>query len=351
MVLSGWPRVSETFALNELLALEAAGLLAVVVATKPGDLALVQPAVARLQAPVHVLADGSLAEQTDELVALASGRVDALHGYFAHRPASLAEAAGRRLGVPFGFSAHALDVRKVDGDELRRRATAAACVIACNPETARSLKAVGAPVTMLAHGVDTTGFAPTPLPSACAGLELLAVARLVAKKGFPVLVEAMAKVATPVRLRIVGDGPERGALEAAIERFGVGDRVRLLGRTTHDALPSMFASVHAVVVPSVVDGAGDRDGLPNVVLEAMACGRAVVASDVAAIAQAVRPDDTGLLVPPNDPIALADALGALAARPERCGELGERARRMVEQEYELTSCTARFVQALEKAYG
>lgn len=351
MVLSGWPRVSETFALNELLALEEAGRLGLAVATKVGDTALVQPAVARLRTPVHVLQGTTFADQVDELTALATDRVDALHGYFAHQPAALAEAVATRLGLPFGFSAHALDVRKVEAAELQRRATAAACVVACNPETVRALQEVGAPVTMLAHGVDTAGFVPRPLPAMAGPLELLAVGRLVAKKGFPVLVEAMAKVAAPVRLRIVGDGAERPAIEAAIERFGVADRIELVGRCTHAELPALFASAHAVVVPSVVDAAGDRDGLPNVVLEAMASGRAVIGSDVAAVAQAVRPGLTGVLVAPGDPVALADAIEGLAARPETLERLGTGARQMVEREYELTGCTARFVEALEKAYG
>jgi glycosyltransferase involved in cell wall biosynthesis len=106
-----------------------------------------------------------------------------------------------------------------------------------------------------------------------------------------------------------------------------------------------------VVVPSVIDTAGDRDGFPNVVLEAMACGRAVVASDVSAIARAVRPGSTGMLVTPGDPAALADALRTLAEDRDACARLGRGAREMVRNDFDLARCAARFVQALEAAYG
>ena len=130
---------------------------------------------------------------------------------------------------------------------------------------------------------------------------MLAVGRLVAKKGFDVLVEAAARVERPFRLRIVGEGPEREALERRISSAGLGGRIELCGPRTHAELPGEYASADLVVVPSVVDPTGDRDGLPNVVLEAMACARPVVASDVAAIATAVTPGETGLLVPASRP--------------------------------------------------
>lgn len=356
MVLSGWPRVSETFALNELLALEEAGMLGLVVATKAGDDALVQPGCARLRTPVQVLAAGDAAAQAAELVALAAGTaIDGVHGYFAHRPADVAERAARALGVRHGFSSHALDVRKVTRDELAARAASAAVVVACNQDVAASLAEAGADVHLLPHGVDATTFTPAAGGAATAAadapLELVAVGRLVAKKGFDVLLAALAEVRRPYRLRIVGDGPERAALEKAAADHGVLGAVTFAGRCTHAELPGLLRSADVVVAPSVVDANGDRDGLPNVVLEAMACGRAVVASDVAAIATAVRPGHTGVLVPPRRPDALAAAIDALAASPAERDRLGRNARACVEDEFELSRCTARFVHALEVAYG
>jgi len=110
VVVSGWPRLSESFALNELLALKQAGMLAGVFATKRGDIDGRHPAVAALDPYVTYLSDdASDTQQADELVAALGETVDGVHGYFAHQPAAVARLAAERLGVPFGFSAHAKD--------------------------------------------------------------------------------------------------------------------------------------------------------------------------------------------------------------------------------------------------
>jgi glycosyltransferase involved in cell wall biosynthesis len=129
------------------------------------------------------------------------------------------------------------------------------------------------------------------------------------------------------------------------------DRVELVGRCTHATLPGYYAAADVVVVPSVVDSTGDRDGLPNVVLESMASQRPVVASAVAAIPAAVRDGVTGTLVPPRDPDALAGALAALIDSPARRAELGRTARLTAETEFGLGRRTGEFCRVLERAYG
>jgi glycosyltransferase involved in cell wall biosynthesis len=333
VVTSGFPRRSETFALNELLELERRGLLAAVLATKPGDGAPPHPGVQTLLPKLALVSD------PDEAARVASDAgATAFHGYFAHRPAEVAALAAAELDVPHGFSAHARDVRKVD--DLGARAAAAACVIACNDDVAADLRGAGARPTLVPHGVDLDRFRPSPAP-ARRELALLAVGRLVPKKGFDVLVAAAARLTFPFRLRIVGDGPERERL------VGLDERVELAGPVTHDELPALYAAADVVVVPSVEDADGDRDGLPNVVLEAMASCRPVVASDVGAIASA----GAGLLVPPGDPGALAAALTDLARRPARRRRLGEHARQQAEARFGLVACTDRLCRVLEEAYA
>jgi glycosyltransferase involved in cell wall biosynthesis len=351
LVLSGWPRVSETFAINELLALQRAGMLAAAFAIKPGDRTLCQPDVAALDEHVEVLPDSTADEQA-AIVAerLATTPVAGVHGYFAHQPAAVAEIAANRLGVPFGFSAHALDVRKVTRGELARRAAAAAVVVACNADVAAALRNAGAMPRLVGHGVDAERFAPNELHHGD-GLRLLAVGRLVAKKGFDVLVDTMTRVDPTVTLTIVGDGPEREELLAAIAARGLTDHITIAGRITHDALPAVYAAADAVVVPSRVDRSDDRDGLPNVLLEAMSSGRPVIASDVAAIGTAVRDGHTGLLVPSDDPVALAHAIDALRRDPVRRRRLGDAAREHVLTHHELASCSRHLVATLEQAYG
>lgn len=350
VVMSGFPRRSETFALGELLALEERGVLDSIFATKPGEAGLTQPGCERLLGKVQVLPEGDPACQAAFVADRLAGRsVGGVHGYFAHTPAEVAAGAAALLGLPYGFSTHARDARKVAPPVLAERARKAACVVACNTDVAEEIKRGNASVHLLPHGVDLRRFRPRPQRHADE-LRLLAVGRLVEKKGFHVLLAAAARLDFPFRLRVIGDGPERGRLSEIIKTRGLGERVTLEGALTHAELPEAYADADAVVVPSILDSSGDRDGLPNVVLEAMACARPVVASRISAVGCAVREGETGLLVPPGDAGALASAIGLLAAAPTLRERLGRRGRVRVERDYEVGRCTERFCELLTSVY-
>ena len=137
----------------------------------------------------------------------------------------------------------------------------------------------GANVHLAPHGVDLERFVRQPFPEMKV-LKLLAVGRLVEKKGFHVLIDAAARLRVPFELEIVGEGPEEKRLTELIRAHNLGSKIRLCGPKTHEDLPEAYSRAHVLVAPSIVDQIGDRDGLPNVVLEAMACGRPVIASDV-----------------------------------------------------------------------
>ncbi len=349
VVLSGFPRRSETFALNELLALEAHGLLGKIFATKPGDGSTPQPGTEQLLHRVELLREATPERQGAEAASrLVGSDVAGIHAYFAHTPTAVAAAAAGALRVPYGFSVHARDARKIDQCELARRGRDAACVIACNTDVAGELRQVGVDVHLIPHGVDLERFRPRPFPPDWP-LRLLAVGRLVPKKGFYILLRAVARLSIPFRLDVVGDGSERASLSGLAAALELRDRVAFLGAATHDMLPSIYAESHAVVVPSVQDETGDRDGLPNVVLEAMASERPVAASDVGAIGSAVAGGETGLLVPPGDVAALAQALEAIADPAVR-NAMGHASRLRVERDYELGRCTDRLHRLLTAAY-
>jgi glycosyltransferase involved in cell wall biosynthesis len=351
VITSGFPRRSETFALHELLALDRAGMLAGIFATKPGDGTAPHPGSDRLLRSVRVLGAGSAPDQGDEVAGLLrDAHVTGVHGYFAHAPGAVAAEAARRLGIPFGFGVHARDARKIAPAELAARARAAACVITCNEDAAREVARAGAGSHLVRHGVDLDRFRARPTP-AHPELRLLAVGRLVEKKGFHVLLDAVQRLAVPYRLRIVGDGPERGRLARDVRAAGLEARVELAGALTHARLPAEYAAADIVVVPSVADASGDRDGLPNVALEAMASARAVVASDVGALSTAVLDGETGLLVHPDEPAALAQALGRLAADDGLRNRFGRCAREHVEHRFELGACTRRLCEVLGTAYA
>lgn len=351
VVLSGFPRRSETFALGELGALARAGVLQAVFATKPGDGLEPHDDAARLSHAVTYLPEADSRTQADVLVrSLLHRRPAAIHGYFAHRPADVAQQAAARLGVPFGFSVHARDGRKVDAATLRARALAAACVVTCNHDACATLEAIGVTPRLIPHGVNLSRFTQgdwTPgVP-----LQVLTVGRLVPKKGFDILLRALAQVRAAWRLRIVGDGPQRAALSGLATELGIGARIDWHGVATHAELPALYHAAHVVAVPSVIDDSGDRDGLPNVVLEALACGRAVVATRVGAITSAVHHGRTGWLVDAGDVAGLAARLDAVSARPGDASRVAAAGRNYVARHYEGHACAGRFVETLAACYA
>lgn len=350
VVTSGFPRRSETFALNELLALDARGMLAGIFATKPGEPDGWQPGAAALASRVEVLPGGTSQAQATALAGrLAGRRLSGLHAYFAHTPCEVARHAAGLLSVPFGFSMHARDARKVSPETLRTRAREARCVVACNPDVATELGDAGGSLHLVPHGVDLARFTVAPRPDGD-GLHVLAVGRLVPKKGFDVLVRAVARLGHDVALRIVGEGPERPGLERLIAETGCRDRAVLAGARTHAALPADYAWADVVVVPSVVDASGDRDGLPNVVLEAMAAGRPVIGTRTGAISSAVEDGASGWLVDAGSVEGLVDALRS-AAHPERRTAVARRARAVVEERFSLERCTDHFCRIVAEAYA
>src|SRR5689334_3794554 len=351
VIVSGFPRRSETFMLGELLALEASGALAAVFATKLGEMGQPQPGTERLTKYVEFLPDEPVEAQARAVrTMLARKKIHGIHAYFAHRPAEVAQHAARLSGVPFGFSVHARDFRKVDPEVLAARASKAACVVACNPDVAQDIRRLGTKPHLLPHGVDLQRFTSS---AACSDgvLRLLAVGRLVEKKGFDFLIAALAGLKIPFTLTIVGDGPERERLQQLIILNNLENRVCFFGSATHSELPRMYTEADVVVVPSVQDRSGDRDGLPNVVLEAMASGRAVVASDAGAITSAITDNENGLLVPPGDPVALGQAIRRLAQSSELREQLGHNGRRRAERDYEVGRCSERFHRLLASVYA
>jgi glycosyltransferase involved in cell wall biosynthesis len=350
MIVSGFPRHSETFLLGELLALEEQNFLAALFSTKPGENGNVQPESDRLLRKLQLIPAGTAAEQAAFVSAqLKDKNVAGLHGYFAHTPAEVAQLTANTLNVPFGFSTHARDARKVAQETLAHRSKHASCVVACNSDVAKDFEQTGSNVYVLPHGVDLNRFSPQPKqPSATT--HVLAVGRLVEKKGFDVLIAAAGRVKTSLTLTIVGDGPERERLQQLVNASHLDSVVQFHEAVTHEHLPSLYAAADIVVVPSVQDSSGDRDGLPNVVLEGMACGRPVIASDISAINSAVTHGATGLLVAPGNAVNLAESIDFLSTHPEVRTTLSKNARAKIEQDFDVQHCANNFHKLLREVY-
>ena len=282
---------------------------------------------------------------------LEAGDVRHLHAHFAHGSTTVTWYASRITGVPFSFTAHARDIytEKLNpGRLLPRKLRAARFVVTCTEANRRHLQALadGTHVHRVYHGlnVDFTRILANGVrpPARNGRFRVLAVGRLVTKKGFDVLVEAagiLAERGVPVEVVIVGHPaplePDVGpALERAISELGLAGRVHLVGAMSQAALFDEYRRASAFCLPCRVADSGDRDGIPNVMVEAMACGVPVVGTEVSGLPELVEAERNGLLVPPDDPEAVAEALLRLYSDSELARALGRRAEMTVRERFD-----------------
>jgi len=292
------------------------------------------------------------------------------HWVLPNGPLGALAAAGR--GVPLVISLHGSDVYLPERHHWLRGVAAwtfrrAAAITACSGDLARRAVALGAPeerLTVIPYGADGETFYPAGAEErarvrAAWGLAegealVLAVGRLVRKKGFEVLIRALPEVvagAGSVRLLVAGAGDLRGELEALAREVGAQAYVTFPGAVERGQLPALFRACDVLAVPSVHDERGNVDGLPNVVLEGMASGAAIVASDVAGIPQVILPEETGLLVPERDVAALSQALIRLLQDPPLRLRLGRAARQRVEEELNWPAVAGRFERVYAQTMG
>jgi glycosyltransferase involved in cell wall biosynthesis len=265
-----------------------------------------------------------------------------LHAHFAHPPAAVAYWAHLIAGVPFSFTAHARDLYMTPRAQLARRCRAAAFVVTCTAANARYLKEVvgtdSAKVLVCRHGVDLTRFGAVehrPAPG-----QVLSVGRLVPKKGFDTLIRAcglLQQRGVAFQCRIIGSGPLTEELARLIDRLDLGARVELTRARPQPELVHEYAGAEVFAMACTISPDGDRDGIPNVILEAMAVGVPVVATAISGIPEVVRDGETGRLIASGDPIAMADALEWLLGHPEDRARLGATARATVAREVELST--------------
>jgi glycosyltransferase involved in cell wall biosynthesis len=179
--------------------------------------------------------------------------------------------------------------------------------------------------------------------------DILFVGRLVERKGVQYLLEAIRLLDDlPVRLRVVGDGPMRGALFRRAQELGISDRVEFAGLVSNVELADRFRHCDVFVLPAVVDRKGDVEGLGVVLIEALSYGKPVIASAAGGIVDVVRDGETGLLVPPGDAEALAAALRQVADSPDAARTLGEAGRLHVEREFSWTAIINRLMGVYEE---
>jgi glycosyltransferase involved in cell wall biosynthesis len=322
----------------------------------------------RLRAAAWAIAPVALAAGWFKAMRVASKRrATVMHGHWVV-PGSViaAAAAGRR---PLVVSLHGSDVFVAERSALARRVARrvfarAAWITACSADLAVRAARLGADparTEVVPYGVDTERFAPNPAARDAVRRALgigrapfvFAAGRLVSKKGFEYLIDAIERLALEVpevHLVIAGEGDLHAELAVRASRLGV-NRVRLVGNQPQDEIARLAAAADAIAVPSVRDAAGNVDGLPNFALEALASGTPVVATDAGGLPQAVTNGVTGLVVPQHDAPALASAIGGLLAHPAEGRALGERARERVERDFGWARVAERFESAYDRCAG
>lgn len=274
--------------------------------------------------------------------------VDHLHAHFAHSPAAVAHLCRLAGGPPFSFTAHAKDLYTTDERPLRARLAAAEFVVTCTKANARHIHdltgAASVPVHVVYHGIDP-GSAPVGTHPRDGG-RILTVGRLVPKKGHADVLEALAQLRRRGRRLhwdVFGSGPLRLDLEAAAARLDMGASVHLRGARPQAEVFTSLRSASVFVLAPVVLADGDRDGIPNVLVEAMAHGVPVVSTSVSGIPELIDDGVDGLLVPPGDPEALAQAIARILDDEALALRLAGAARRTVETRFDSRTAAARLI--------
>ena len=393
VLVNGFPRLSETFVLYELLELERQGVRLHVVALRHPEETVVQEATGSLRAEVEYLPDLSeasprLALRVAHAALLLRRPSGYLHGlaeviaspdfsrtnlrrsvllahrlvrlgapplyvHFAHKPATLGRFAALLAGVPYALSAHAKDIWLTPPRELERKVRDAEVVLTCTAEGQRHLLELSAgrtPVGLGYHGVEVAararGDARREGPPV-----VLSVGRLVEKKGHDVLLRAAALVhrrGVDFRLRIVGEGVEWARLQRLVHELGLSERVAFLGPLSEAEVRVEYerADVFALGCRELENG--DRDGIPNVLLEAMAHGLPVVATSCAGILEAVG-DGAALLAPQDDPAAVAAQLERVLVDAAMRERLGAAAQSQARQRFDRAETLPAVLAALQEA--
>lgn len=272
--------------------------------------------------------------------------VTRIHAHMAHVPTTIAMYAAGQLGIPFSFTGHANDIfpnRSLLVPKLRRAAFVS-CISRWHQQFYASQAGVPQDrLPVIRCGVPEIGAqSRSGDPGIRGPLHILAVGRLIPKKGFDLLLDAIGdlaarspSVAGELRVSIVGDGPQAADLasRAASLADNAGVPVALLGAQSNHAVRALMNSADLFVLPCRVDPGGDRDGIPVVLMEAMAAGVAVITGGLPAIKELVQDGVTGLMVEPGDAAGLAAAMERLSKDPLLRTRLGTAAQRWVAREF------------------
>jgi len=367
-VLKGYPRLSETFIAQEILALEKRGLEIQIISLRHPTDAHLHPVHGQISAPVSYLPEylhhepirvakacwiarrlpgykkaaklwrGDLARdisrnrirrfgQACVLAVELPAEIEQLHAHFLHTPASVARYASIMLQLPWSCSAHAKDIYTSPQWELREKLADCQWLVTCTATNAAYLSELAPSeniVSLVYHGLDFDSFVPpgkrNEHPDGSSSLEpvtILSVGRAVEKKGYDGLLRVLAQLPDKLHWRFVHIGGG-GLIKKLIKRsrtLGIESKIDWRGALPQDQVLSAYREAHIFVLNSRIASDGDRDGLPNVLMEAQSQQLACIATNISAIPELIIDGDTGILVPPDSPEALSRAISKLIEDP------------------------------------
>ncbi len=396
-VLKGYPRLSETFIAQEVRALEERGFaLRLVALRRPTD-PHTHPVHREIRAPIHYLPEYLHDEprrvwrawraaqhlagypaarrqwladlrrdpsrnrvrrfgQALVLAAELPADVGHLHAHFLHTPSSVARYAALLRGLPWTASAHAKDIWTTPEWEKREKLGDCRWLVTCTAAGHAHLAALArdpGKVSLVYHGLDTARYAPPPERAGDAdgrdpahAVVILSIGRAVAKKGYDVLLDALARLPADLHWRFVhiGGGALLPALRERGERLGLAARIDWQGPQPQEAVLAAYRRADIFALASRIAADGDRDGLPNVLLEAQSQRLPCVSTMLPGISELVEDGITGLLVPADEPAAMAAALARLIADPALRQRLGAAADAKVRRDFTLAAGIARLAQ-------
>jgi glycosyltransferase involved in cell wall biosynthesis len=282
-----------------------------------------------------------------------------LYAHFLHTPASVTRYAGRICGLHWSASAHAKDIYTTPDWDLAEKLSDLDWMVTCTAANVAHLCRIApearTKIGLVYHGLDLSRF-PMPMArvNASGTTRILSVGRAVSKKGFDTLLRAVALLPREIGWHFthVGGGAERAKLEALAATLGIAARVTWIGARSQDEVLALYRQADIFVLASRIAADGDRDGLPNVLMEAQSQEVACIATRVSAIPELISDGETGLLVDPDDPGALAVAIEKLIREPELRRQLAEagarRVRAELDHERAIGALVQKLIQSLDK---
>lgn len=389
-VLKRYPRYSETFIINEILAHEASGLDIEIFSLLPPTDTHFQNVISQVRAPVNYLpyagikamdfwsaleeasyvlpgfwsalkvARGENHRDVYQAAVLAKAvrlnGINLLHAHFATSATAVARLASFFSDIPYTFTAHAKDIfhEEVEHDDLHKKLTDAKSVVTVSNYNIDFLKenygSAAERVVRIYNGLN-----PELFPNKNSNhrqTNIIAVGRLVEKKGFADLIEACAILfnkGLQFSCMIIGTGTLDAELSIQIERLGLEDTVKLVGPRPQNEVVKHIQDAMVFAAPCVIGSDGNRDGLPTVLLEAMALGTPCVSTDVTGIPEVIRHGETGLMVPQHNPDALADAVENLFVDTSLRVKLATNARHLFESEFDVSKNAAQMRRVFKQA--